>query len=83
MRHLEPVFDPQTIDKQAGFRHSQYIIDQIFELIYNVEHLFEENKKSGIVLADLTEAHDNLLCGTNTKRPTTAFDLLLLQSIKF
>ena len=78
MRRLEPVFDPQLPDKQAGFRHSQSIIDQVFQLSYDVEHRFEENNKSGIVFADLTAAHDSPLYGTKAKRPTTAFDLLLL-----
>ena len=75
---LKPVLEPQLFDKEAGFRYNQCITDQVFNLIYDVEHRFDENKKSGIVLADLTEAHGSQLCGTKAKRPITAFDLLLL-----
>ena len=77
MRGLEPVFGYQLLDKQAGFRHSECITDRVFELTYDFEHRFEENK-SNIVLADLTTAaHDSLLYGTKPKHPTTAFDLVL------
>ena len=31
------------------------------KLTYDVEHRFEENNKLGIVLADLTAAHDSIL----------------------
>ena len=47
LRRLEPVFDHQLPDKQVGFKHNQYITDRVFELTYDVEHRFEENK-SGI-----------------------------------
>ena len=77
LRRLEPVFDPQLRDKQAGFRHSQCITDQVFKL------RFEEINTSGIVLADLIAAHNTLLCGTKTKRSTTAYDLQLLLWTKF
>ena len=40
----------------------------------DVAHRFEENNKSGIVLADLTTAHDSQLYGTKPKHPTDAFD---------
>ena len=60
-RRQEPVFDPKLSDKQAGFRHSQCITDQVFKLICDVKHHFEEINKSGIVLADLTAAHDSQL----------------------
>ena len=36
---------------------------------YDVEHCFEENNKSGIVLADLAGTHDSLLYGTKAKAP--------------
>ena len=77
LRGLESVFDYQLPDKQAGFRHSECITDRAFELIYDVEHRFEENKPD-IVLADLTAAaHDSLLYGTKPKHPTTVFELVL------
>ena len=72
LRRLELVFDSQLPDKQAGFRHSQCITDRVFKLIYDVEHRFEENNKSGIVWADLTAAHDSLLYGANAKHPIAA-----------
>ena len=74
LRRLEPVFHLQLPDKQACFRHSQCTTDQVFKLAYDVEHRFEKNNKSGIVLTDSTGAHYSLLYGTKTKRPTTAFD---------
>ena len=63
----EPVFDPQLPDKQAGFRHSQCITDQVFKLTCDVEHRFEEINKSGIVLADLTASHNSHLNHIGTK----------------
>ena len=42
LRRLEPVFDPQLPDKQAGFRHDQCITDQVFKLTYDVEHRLEK-----------------------------------------
>ena len=66
LRRLEPVFDPQLPDKQAGFRHSQCITDHVIKLTYDVEHSFEENNKSGILLAELTAAHDSQLYGMKT-----------------
>ena len=69
MRRLKPDFDLQLPDKQAGFKHSQCITDRMFKLTYDVEHRFEENKP-GIVLADLTAAHDSLLCGIRAKYPS-------------
>ena len=83
LRLLEPVIDPQLPDKQAGIRHSRCITDQVFKLAYDVEHRFEESKKSRIVLADLTVEHDSLLYSTRAKRPITAFDLVLLLWTKF
>ena len=77
LRGLEPVFDPQLPDKQAGFMHSPCITDQVFKLTYDIAHRFEENTKSGIVFADLATAHDSQLCGTKAKHPTDDFDLLL------
>ena len=67
MRRLKPVLDPQLADKQVGLRHCQCIADQVFKLTYDVEHRFEENNKSGFVLADLTAAHDCLLYDTKAK----------------
>ena len=55
----------------------------MFKLTYDIEHRFEEHNKSGNVLADLTTTHDSQLYGTEAKRITTAFDLLLLLLIKF
>ena len=75
---LKPVFDSQLLGKQAGFGHSPCITDQVSKLTYDVEHRFEENSKLGVVLADLTAAHDSQLYDTKTKYPTTAFDLLFL-----
>ena len=43
--------------------------DQVFKLTCDVEHRFEEINKSGIVLADLTAAHDSLPYGAKTLRP--------------
>ena len=57
--------------------YSQAITNGVFKLTYDVEHRYEENK-SGIVLADLTAAHDTLLYGVRAKHPANAFDLLLL-----
>ena len=70
---LEPVLDPQLLDKQVGFRHSQCITDQMFKLTYDVEHRFEESNKSDTVLTDLTAAHDSLLYGTNAKHSIAIF----------
>ena len=78
MERVEPVFDPQLPDKQAGFKHSQWKTDQVFKLTYDVEHRFEEDNRSGIVLADLTASYNSLLYGTGANHSTTAFDLLLL-----
>ena len=66
---LKPVLDPQLPDKQAGIMHSPCITDQVFKLTYNAEHRFEENNKPGIVLIDLTVAHDSLLCGRGDVGP--------------
>ena len=38
----------------------------MFKLTCDVKHRFEEINKSGIVLADLTAAHDIQLYGTKT-----------------
>ena len=72
-------YDSKLPDKQAGFRHSQCMTDQMFKLTYDVKYLFEENKSS-TVLADLTTAHGSLslLYGTKAKHPTNNFDFLLL-----
>ena len=80
---LEPLFDPQLCDKQAGFRHGQFITDQVFKLTYDVEHRLEENK-SGIVLADLTAVHDSLLyyTGPNTPPPPLICCYFCRQSFK-
>ena len=69
LRLLEPVLDPQLPDKQAGIMHSPCITDQVFKLTYKAEHRFEENNKPGIVLVDLTVAHDSLLCGRGDVGP--------------
>ena len=55
----------------------------MFKLTYDNEHRFKESDKSGIVLADLTTAHDSQLYGKKAKHPTDAFDLLLLLETMF
>ena len=82
LRRVEPVLNPQLPDKQAGFRHCQYKTDQVFKQTYDVEHRFEENK-SGIVLADLTAAHEGLLRSTRANHPAATSDLPFLLQSKF
>ena len=69
LRLLKPVLDPQLPDKQAGIRHSRCTTNQVSKLTYDVENRFEENNKSGIVLVNLTAAHDSLLYGRGDVGP--------------
>ena len=56
---LEPIIDPSLPITQAGFRSGRSTVDQIMHLD-DIENGFEERKKAGLALTDLTAAYDTV-----------------------
>jgi len=57
---LEPNFDPQLPDHQAGFRRGRSTVQQVVKLTDDIEACFEVKQKAGLVLVDLTAAYDSV-----------------------
>ena len=60
LTRLEPIVEPALPATQAGFRPGRSTVDQIVHLTDDIENRFEERKKAGLVLADLTAAYDTI-----------------------
>ena len=60
LTRLEPIIDLSLPTTQAGFRSGRSTIDQITHLTDDIESGFEERKKAGLVLVDLTAAYDKV-----------------------
>ena len=58
LTRLEPIVEPALPITQAGFRPGRSTVDQIAYLTGNIENGFEERKKAGLILVDLTAAYD-------------------------
>ena len=60
LTRLEPIVEPALPATQAGFRSGRSTVDQIVHLTDDIENGFEERKKAGLVLVDLTAAYDTV-----------------------
>ena len=60
LTRLEPVVEPALPATQAGFRSGRSTVDQIVHLTDVIENGFEERKKAGLALVDLTDAYDTV-----------------------
>ena len=60
LARLEPIIDQSLPTTQAGFRSGRSPVDQIIHLTDDIENGFEERKKAGLVLVDLTAAYDTV-----------------------
>ena len=60
LARLTPVIDPQLLEEQAGFRHRRCTTHQVVKLTNDIKDSFEQGNKAGVVLVDLTAAHDTL-----------------------
>ena len=57
---LESILEPALPATQADFRSDCSTVDQIVHLTDDIENGFEERKKAGLVLVDLTAAYDTV-----------------------
>ena len=60
LTRLDPVVEPALPVTQAGFRPGRSTVDQIVHLTNDIENGFEERKKAGLVLVDLTASCDTV-----------------------
>ena len=60
LTRLESIIEPSLPTTQAGFRSGRSTVDQIIHLTEDMENGFEERKKAGLVLVDLTAAYDTV-----------------------
>ena len=57
---IDPVVDPQLPREQAGFRRGRSTVDQVTLLTQDIEDIFQNNEKAGVVFLGLTAAYDTV-----------------------
>ena len=60
LTRLKLIIDPSLLTTQADFRSGRSTVDQIIHLTEDIESGFEERKKAGLVLVDLTATYDTV-----------------------
>ena len=57
---IDPIIDPLSTPKQAGFRRGRSTLEQVTRVSQVIEDCFEDQKKAGAVFIDLTAAYDTV-----------------------
>ena len=63
LTRLTPILDPLIPKEQAGFRQQRSTAEQVIALTSYIETGFENRKKTGAVLIDLSAAYDTVWTG--------------------